>query len=289
MPDQLLHALAFDDTVRVVAAVSTDIVREAQSTHDTSPTATSALGRLLTATALIAATTKDDAQVEVRIDGGGPAGVLLARATSDGDVYGTLQEPHATAPVNDAGKLDVGAIVGTQGLLTVTRVLPHGDPYVGAVPLATGEIGDDIAHYYLQSEQVQSAIGVGVLCTADRGVSGAGGFLLQILGGASEEVLDELEARLATIRGLSREIDGGLGARELLERLVGDDNRVLAERDLRLHCPFDREHYRARVAGLGLEGLNAAFGELAEIEVICEFSRRAYIFARGDFPDVFRD
>lgn len=286
MSDSLVHALAFDDTVRVVAAVSTDVVRGAQSTHDASPTATAALGRLLTATALVAATTKDDVQVELRVDGGGPAGTLLARANDAGEVYGTIREPRASAPPKAEGKLDVGAIVGTEGLLSVTRMLPYGEPYVGAVPLVSGEIGDDIAHYFLQSEQVQSAIGVGVLCSTD-GVSAAGGFLLQILGGASDEVLDELEARLGTIRALSREIDAGLGTNALLERLVGSDVRILAERTLRLHCPFDRAHYRTRVASLGAEGLHAAFGELEEIEVICEFTRRAFYFSRADFPEAF--
>lgn len=282
MADALVHALAFEDTVRIVAAVSTETVGTLLQTHDTSPTATAALGRLTTAAALMGATLKDGARLSLQVEGGGPLGMLLARATDSGEVYGTVAHPHADVPPRPDGKLDVGAAVGDRGMLLVSRDLGFGEPYVGMVPLTSGEIGDDIAGYFLQSEQIRSAVGVGVLVTPDRAVAGAGGFLLQLLGGVPEDAIEALEARLSSIRDLSREIEGGLDHDALLERLTGGDHRVVARRPLRHACPFDRTYYADRLRSLGETSLDELFGDEPSIDVTCEFTRATYAFTRAE-------
>lgn len=283
MTDALVHALAFSDTVRIVAAVTTDAVGQALEIHDTSPTGTAALGRLLTGAALMGATLKDGARVSLQLQGNGPLGMVLARSNDRGEIYGTVTHPHADVPPRADGKLDVGGAVGRQGTLMVSKDVGLREPYVGLVPLASGEIGDDLATYFADSEQVQSAVGVGVLVSAERRVTGAGGFLLQILGGADDATLDLLESRLAEVRDLSRQIEAGQTHEAMLHVLTGGDHRVLSERPLRYFCPFDRAYYASRIASLGAIAVAEAFGDRDTIEVTCEFTRQTYTFDRSVF------
>lgn len=280
--DQLVRALAFDDTVRVVAAVTTDTVQTAMRTHETAPTASAAIGRLLTAAALLGAGNKGNERLTLQLQGDGPFGMVLARTVEPGKVYGTIRNPGFPVPPRTDGKLDVGAGVGTQGTLMVVRDLGMREPYVGTTPIVTGEIGDEIAHYLAVSEQVQSAVGVGVLVSPDAACLGAGGFLVQILGDVSDEKLEEVETRLAGIRELSRDIEGGLDARALIDRLTGGDHRVLDVRDMAYECPLDRDYYRDRLVGLGAAALADAFGDDPELQVVCEMARVTYTYERAE-------
>ncbi len=285
--DRLVRALAFDDSVRVVAAVTTDVVQTAMDMHGTSPTASAAFGRLLTGAILMGAGNKGNERLSLQLQGDGPFGMLLARTAVPGEVYGTIRNPGVPIPGREDGKLDVGAGVGTNGTLMVVRDLGMREPYVGNTPIISGEIGDELTYYLATSEQIQSAVGVGVLVSPDAKCTGAGGFLIQILGDVAEDRLAEVEARLVEVRELSRDIEGGLDAEALIARLTGGDHRILDSRPTRYACPLDRAYYHARLQGLGEAALEGAFGDDPSIEVICEMSRNAHVYTRADFPDLF--
>lgn len=281
MTDSLVRALAFGENVRIVVAVTTELVGEAMRVHDTGPVAAAALGRLLTATLLLGASAKADERLTLQAQGGGPLGLVLARTAGTGRVYGTVANPHADLPARPDGKLDVGGGVGTDGNLVVVRDLGFGEPYVGMVPLATGEIGDDVAQYLSQSEQLLSAVGVGVRLATDARCLGAGGFLVQVLGGCTDEEFDAVEARISTLRELSATIEAGATAEDLLAMLA-PDARVLETIGVGYDCPLDRDYYAKRLQGLGVHPLEDLFSTHDELEVVCEFSRRAYVFRREE-------
>jgi len=282
MADERIRALAYDDNVRIVAAVSTTVVGDAMRIHDAGPTGAAALGRLLTATALLAATNKGAERLTLQVQGGGPLGLLLARTAGEGEVYGTVGRPRAHVFPRPDGKLDVGRGVGTDGQLMVVKDLGFGEPYIGTVPLVSGEIGDDVAEYLARSEQTLSAIGVGVRLSPQATCLGAGGFLVQILGGCDEEAFDAIEARIAELRELSRDIEHGASARDLVAMLAGGTERVLESTPLAYRCPLDRAYYAGRLRSLGREALAEAFGAQPDIEVVCEFSRVAHTFTREE-------
>lgn len=281
--DRITRAIAFDDTVRITAVVTTGVVDDAMRIHGTSPTASAALGRLLTGTLLLATTVKDNVRLTLQLQGGGPFGLMLARTGGPGEVYGTMQNPGQVIPPREDGKLDVGAGVGRDGQLMVIKDLGLREPYVGATPVVSGEIGDELTLYLANSEQVQSAVGVGVLVTPDAACSGAGGFLVQVLGGASDDALDALESRLVEFKALSREIAAGASTEELIKRLSGGDHRVLDDQPVAYRCPLDRAYYLERLQSLGSDALGEAFADDPSIEVTCEFSRQTYTFERSEF------
>lgn len=280
MTDELVHALAFDDNVRILTLTSTELVRDAARIHDTGPTATAALGRLLSGTLMMAATQKDLTRLTVHIQGNGPAGRMLARSAADGSVYGTIADPHAECEFDADGRVQVGGIVGDRGMVQVVRDLGFGEPYVGTTELQTGEIGDDLAHYLMSSEQVQSAFGVGVKLSPD-GVVSAGGFLIQLLGGLTEDQTRLLSERLGALSILSSHIEAGATARDLLTS-IAPDVRVLETRQPRYFCPHDKEYYRVRLLSLGKSTVDDLFGHDDHIEVRCEFTRNVYHFQRSE-------
>ena len=198
MSDTILRAMTTDGWVKAVAINSKNIVERARQIHNTTPTATAALGRTLSACAMLGNMQKvENGSVTLQIKGGGPLGTVLAVSDAQGNVRGYVQNPHITLLEKYAGKLDVGAAVGTDGLLTVIRDLQMKEPYVGSVELVSGEIGDDVTAYLVQSEQCPSACGLGVLVDVDHSVKCAGGFILQLLPGAPEAIIDKLEAGIA--------------------------------------------------------------------------------------------
>ena len=198
MSDQILRAMTTDGWVKAVAINSKNIVERARTIHDTTPTATAALGRALSACAMLGNMQKiENGSVTLQIKGGGPLGTVLAVSDAEGNVRGYVQNPHVSLLEKYAGKLDVGAAVGTDGMLTVIRDLQMKEPYVGSVELVSGEIGDDVTAYLVQSEQCPSACGLGVLVDVDQSVRVAGGYILQLLPGAPEALIDRLEAGIA--------------------------------------------------------------------------------------------
>jgi len=278
--DALVYALAFGDRVRVVTCVATDLCREAIRIHDTSPDVGVAFGRALVGAALMSASFKNPADtLTLQIRTEGPVGYLLARASADGAVYGTMGAPRATSGA--ATGIDVPGVVGTKGTFTVVRDLGLRDPYVGTVALTTGEIGDDLGAWYEQSEQTRTVVGVGVRADADTLVSAAGGFLVQLLGGLADDEIEELDARLREFASVTGHVADGEDADALVAHLTGGDHRVVATRPIRYDAPYDRETWRARLIGLGPDTVDELL-EDDRVTVRCDFTRREYTFTRAE-------
>ena len=222
MSDHILRAMTTDGWVKAVAISGRELVERARQIHNTTPTATAALGRTLCACSMLGNMQKvENGSVTLQIKGGGPLGTVLAVSDAVGNVRGYVQNPHITLLEKYAGKLDVGAAVGTDGMLTVIRDLQMKEPYVGSVELVSGEIGDDVTAYLVQSEQCPSACGLGVLVDQDHSVRVAGGFILQLLPGAPEEIISKLEAGIASAGSVTGMLDSGMTLEDMLRKVTG--------------------------------------------------------------------
>ena len=253
MSDQILRAMTTDGWVKAVAIRSRDLVERARQIHNTTPTATAALGRTLTACSMLGNMQKiENGSVTLQIKGGGPLGTILAVSDAEGNVRGYVQNPHVTLLEKYAGKLDVGAAVGTDGMLTVIRDLQMKEPYVGSVELVSGEIGDDVTAYLVQSEQCPSACGLGVLVDRDYTVRQAGGFILQLLPGAPEEIIDRLESAIAAAGSVTAMLEEGLSLEALLRRVTGDmELEFFDPTPVSYRCYCTRQRVEATLISLG--------------------------------------
>ena len=284
MSDQILRAMSADGYVKAVAIDSRNIVERARAIHDTTPTATAALGRVLTACAMLGNMQKiENGSVTLQIKGGGPLGTLLAVSDAAGNVRGYVQNPHITLLEKYAGKLDVGAAVGTDGLLTVIRDLQMKEPYVGSVDLVSGEIGDDVTAYLVQSEQCPSACGLGVLVDVDHSVKAAGGFILQLLPGAPEAIIDQLEAGIAAAGSVTAMLDAGLSLQELLTKVTGGMELEFFEpTPVEYRCYCTRDRVEAALISLGREELTKIVEEGEDTKIECQFCDTVYRFTPDD-------
>ena len=288
MSDQILRAMTTDGWVKAVAINSRAIVERARTIHNTTPTATAALGRALTACAMLGNMQKiENSSVTLQIKGGGPLGTVLAVSDAEGNVRGYVQNPHITPLEKYAGKLDVGAAVGTNGLLTVIRDLQMKEPYVGSVELVSGEIGDDVTAYLVQSEQCPSACGLGVLIDVDHSVRAAGGFILQLLPGAPDAVIDRLEAGIAAAGSVTAMLDAGLSLREMLCKVTGGMELEFFEPTaVSYRCYCTRDRVEATLVSLGREELTKIAEEGKDVQVECQFCDTEYKFSPGDVRDL---
>jgi molecular chaperone Hsp33 len=279
--DRLARALGHGGTVRALAAVTTDLVEEARRRHDTAPTATAALGRALTGALLLASTIKRDERLSLEFSGDGPLRGVLVDATPDGDVRGYVLRPATNLPPR-AGKLDVGGALG-RGVLCVMRVpIAAGTLYRSVVPLESGEIGADLAGYLLNSEQAPAAVGVGVFVDVDGRVVAAGGYLIQALPGASEGALDTIAERVEHLASPSELVREGLGASDILRRLVGDDLSLLEEHDVRFHCRCSRERVAIAILAMGRREIESVLAGDRRAEVTCEFCTQRYVLEEDE-------
>lgn len=284
MSDMILRAMTTDGWVKAVAINSKNIVERARAIHKTTPTATAALGRTLTACAMLGNMQKiENGSVTLQIKGGGPLGTVLAVSDAEGNVRGYVQNPHITLLEKYAGKLDVGAAVGTDGLLTVIRDLQMKEPYVGSVELVSGEIGDDVTAYLVQSEQCPSACGLGVLVDVDQSVKAAGGFILQLLPGAPEVLIDRLEAGIAAAGSVTSMLDAGLSLREMLTKVTGGMELEFFEpSEVMYRCYCTRDRVEATLISLGREELTQIADEGQDVRVECQFCDTEYKFTPED-------
>ena len=291
MSDMILRAMTTDGWVKAVAIDSRGIVERARQIHTTTPTATAALGRVLSACAMLGNMQKiDNGSVTLQIKGGGPLGTILAVSDAVGNVRGYVQNPHVTLLEKYAGKLDVGAAVGTDGMLTVIRDLQMKEPYVGSVELVSGEIGDDVTAYLVQSEQCPSACGLGVLVDRDHSVKCAGGFILQLLPGAPEALIDRLEQGIAAAGSVTGMLDAGLNLQELLTKVTGGmDLEFFDPTPVEYHCYCSRERVEAALISLGREELNQIVTEGKDVEIGCQFCDTEYKFTPSDVQKLLED
>jgi len=278
MADEIVRSLAYDGQVRVSSIVCTEAVEEARRRHQCSPTAIAALGRSMASTLLLSWGLKGEGSITMRVFGDGPLGGIICTADADYHVRGYVQEPQAELPLNALGKLDVGGAVG-QGELYVAKDIGVGEPYMGSVPLVTGEIGDDVASYLMTSEQTPSVVAVGVLVDTDYHVRAAGGIIIQALPGAGDDILDDLEEKLLHVRPVSTLIDEGADAKEIIAQyLRGVDVQYLETHEVSWRCNCDRERIAALLKGLGKEELEDIREKEGHSEVICHFCNERYLF-----------
>ena len=244
MSDQLIRAISQDGLIKVSAVSTRDLTERARQIHKTLPAATAALGRLLAAASMMGNALKEEAaSLTLQIKGGGPLGTLLAVSDHEGCVRGTVDNPAVDIPLREDGKLDVGAAVGNQGTLTVIRDLRMKEPYVGSVGLLWGEIAEDIALYFVESEQIPTACGLGVLVDRDQSVLSAGGYLVQLLPGAEEETAERLEASLRAAGPVTELLKADPDPEALLRAaLPGLALEVLEKRPIAYRCEIGRAH-----------------------------------------------
>ncbi|NAP01445.1 Hsp33 family molecular chaperone HslO, partial [Halomonas sp. MG34] len=239
MKDYLIKATAYQGKVRAYAATSTETVEEARGRHDTWATASAAMGRTLTITAMMGAMLKGEDSLTVKVEGGGPIGAIIADADANGHVRGYVSNPHVDFDLNDKGKLDVARAVGTEGNLSVIKDLGLKDFFTGEVPVISGEISEDFTYYFANSEQVPSAVGAGVLVNPDHTILAAGGFIVQIMPGADDDIITRLEKQIESIPPISSLIREGNSPEEILERLLGQEELKIHEKlpiEFRCRC-----------------------------------------------------
>src|SRR6056297_1467273 len=221
MDDYLIRAITTNKEIRALAVKSTEVVREAQERHQTTPVATAALGRVITGALLTGSLVKSGDEIVLKIEGTGPAGKIVADANQVGEVRGYIQNPKLDLYQTDSGKLDVAKAVGA-GELSLTKIMRMKEPYTGNVQLVSGEIGEDLTYYFTASEQIPSAVGLGVLVDKDLSVKAAGGFLIQLLPDASEETIQLLEDNLKNVKSVSALIERGMSPEDILDRILGE-------------------------------------------------------------------
>ncbi len=285
--DHAIRGVAAGGRILVLAACTSRLCESARRRHGLWPTATAAVGRTMTAAALLALPLKDGGSVTVSIQGDGPLGGVVAAATPRGDVRGYALRPHTDLPTRPDGKLDVGGAVGRQGLVRVTRDLGSGRPYVGSAPLVTGEIGEDITGYLGRSEQVPSLVALGVLVGRGGRVRAAGGLMIQMLPGAPDDAADRIPENVSTLGAISRAIEGGASPEELAETaLAGYGFRPLQAHPLRFHCTCSRARFRRGLQGLPARELEAMLREDGGAEAVCRFCGRRYQFSVADLESM---
>lgn len=291
--DYMVRATALGGKVRAFSMSGTDLVEELRRRHDTYPAVTAAIGRTaMGALLLAAASLKEENQLlTVDVRGGGPAGRILATANGAGEVRGLVGNAHVHADSIQPGKLNVAGVVGSDGYLAVTKDLGMREPYSGMVELQSGEIGDDLAHYLVRSEQTPSAVGVGVFVVPEGLVEAAGGFLIQLLPGLSEAEIRQVEEQIAGLPHPTRLIRDGLTPEEVLDRIFGSDVEVLDRYPLRFACPCSRERFQAAIVTLGSEEIARIIEEEENdrTEVVCHFCNEAYYFTPAEMHDILQE
>lgn len=290
MSDYLVRGMSMDGFVKVVAIRSTEIVSRAASIHKTAPNATAALGRVLTACSMMGNMQKvEDGSMTLQIRGGGPIGTITCVSDPTGNVRGVVSEPNVPLVEKHPGKLDVGATVGVDGTLTVIRDLQMKEPYIGSVPLVTGEIGDDVTAYFAQSEQTPTACALGVLIDTDCSVKVAGGYLIQLLPGAPDEVIDTLERGIQRAGAVTKMLENGLTPEDILGQVCGDLGVVFMETTpVSYKCYCSRERVTAAIISLGREELAEIQGEGKTFPVECQFCDTVYRFTPEDIAELLK-
>ena len=284
MNDQLIRAISRDGLIKVSAVSTRDLTERARQIHRTLPVGTAALGRLLAAASMMGNALKEEAaSLTLQIKGGGPLGTLLAVSDHEGNVRGTVDNPAVDLPLREDGKLDVGAAVGNRGTLTVIRDLRMKEPYVGSVGLLWGEIAEDVALYFVESEQIPTACGLGVLVDRDQSVLAAGGYLVQLLPGAGDEVSEKLEASLRAAGPVTELLKADPDPEALLRAaLPGLDLEVLEKRPIEYRCDCSRERMERALISLGREELRDMIDQQGGAELTCRFCDRVERFSRED-------
>ena len=287
---KIVRAMTRDGWVKIAAVNGRDMVQRAKDIHNTSPTATAALGRLLCAASLLGNMMKEEnGALTMRMDGGGPLRGVLAVSDTTGNVRGYVGDPYVDLPLKSDGHLNVGGAVGTDGLLTVIRDIGLREPYIGSTEIVTGEIGDDVARYMTESEQIPAAVGLGVLVERDLSVAQAGGFIVQLLPGAPDGIIQKLEDNIFWMDSVTMQLmDGGdKGAEELIKNVLkGMDYDLVEETPVEYRCNCSRERVENVLTTISDKELEEMIGEGEPIEVTCQFCDAVYRFTPEDLQGI---
>ncbi len=288
MTDYIVRATAADGQIRAFAATTRDLVEEARSRHATSPVATAALGRLLTAGVMMGSMMKNDTDVlTLQINGDGPIGGITVTADSKGDVKGYVQNPDVILPPKN-GKLDVGGAVGI-GLLTVIKDMGLKEPYSGQTILVTSEIAEDLTYYFANSEQVPSSVGLGVLMEKDNTVKCAGGFIVQLMPFAQESVISRLEENVGKITSVTKLLEAGYTPEQLLTDLTeGLDLEITDTMPARFYCNCSKKRVERAVASIGEKEIREMIADGKDIEVKCHFCNTAYTYTVEELQEILK-
>ncbi len=290
MKDKLIIATAKNGQVRVIAATTTYLVSEGVRIHNCSATAAAALGRMLTAGSLMGVMLKSESDsLTIKIAGGGEAKGVVVTAHSDGSVKGLIGNPEVELPPNAIGKLDVGGAIGLKGDLTVIKDMGLREPYVGSVPISTGEIGDDIAYYFTASEQTPSAVALGVLVDVDLSIKAAGGFIIQMMPGADPMLADLITYRLEEIPPITTLLSDGKSIDEVMDYIFDDmDLKVLDSVIPEYKCDCSRNKVEKALVSIGEKDLLEIYEEGKTEELKCHFCNKSYQFTNEDIGIILK-
>ena len=288
MKDYLVRGMSMDGFVKAVAIRSTELVSRGAQIQKTTPNATAAFGRALTAASMMGNMQKvEDGSITLQIKGGGPLGTLLAVSDAEGNVRGWVENPQISLLEKYRGKLDVGAAVGTDGMLTVIRDLRMKEPYVGSVELVSGEIAEDITQYFAQSEQIPTACALGVLVETDQSVRAAGGYIVQLLPGAPDETIDLVDAGIHAAGNVTAMLDSGLSAEDMLRTVLGPfEVEILETAPVAYRCYCSREKVERTLLTLGREELSQIVRSGETLHVDCQFCDKIYDFTPENVQDI---
>ena len=290
MKDYLVRGMTMDGMVKVVAIRSTEMVSRGATIHKTTPNATAAFGRALTAASMMGNMQKvENGSMTLQIKGDGPIGSIVCVSDPIGNVRGYVYEPNVPLVEKHPGKLDVGATVGVNGTLTVIRDLQMKEPYVGSIELVSGEIGDDVTAYFAQSEQTPTACALGVLVDRDMSVKVAGGYLIQLLPGATDEVIDAVEKGIQRAGAVTKMLEQGMTPEDILGQVLGDLGVVFMETtDVAYKCYCNRDRVTAALISLGKKELAEIAAEGKTFPVECQFCDQVYAFTPDDIFELIK-
>lgn len=288
MKDYIVRGTAANGQIRAFAATTREMAEAGRSAHNTSPVATAALGRLMTGAAMMGIMMKGDKNIlTIQVRGDGPMEGITVTADSHGNVKGYVNNPDVILPANSKGKLDVGGAIGA-GYLSVIKDLGLKEPYVGQIQLQTGEIADDLTYYFAASEQTPSIVGLGVLMEKNNTVKQSGGFIVQLMPDAEEEVICHLENKLGELSSVTSMLDEGKTPEQILELILGDLNLEIMERvDTQFYCNCSKDRVAKALISIGKEELEKMIEEGNEVELNCHFCNTNYIFSVEELKELY--
>ncbi|MCB7512609.1 MAG: Hsp33 family molecular chaperone HslO [Clostridiales bacterium] len=284
MTDRLVRAITADGMVKATAVTTRELTERARQIHKTLPVVTAALGRTLAAASMMGNALKSEgASLSIQVRGGGPVGAIVAISDSEGNVRGYAEHPQVDLPLRSDGKLDVGAAVGCDGTLTVIKDLHMKEPYIGSVQLLGGEIAEDIAQYFVESEQIPTACALGVLVGRDQSVRCAGGYLIQLLPGAGEDIISKVEAGVYAAGAVTKLLTANDDPEAMLRTVLSDfELEVLETAPVAYHCTCSRDRVERALLSLGAEELQQLIDEQGQAELTCQFCDQVHRFSGED-------
>lgn len=284
MKDYLRKAYAFNGTVRIYAATTTNLVEEVRKIHQTYPAASAAFGRLLTASLIMGAMYSEDQTLTIRFNGNGPIGKMITKVDAHGHVKGTLENPQVHFSYKD--KLAVGMVVGNQGHIHVTKDLKIRDVFTSSAEIQTGEIAEDFTYYFAKSEQIPSSVGLGVLVNEKNQVFASGGFILQVMPGVKEETISEIEKNIKNMPPISELVEAGKTPEEIIEEITKGNHEFVEEMDLYYQCDCSKDRFKKGLSTLDKSELTDIVNDGLPIEITCDFCKTNYEFTTDEIQEI---